>query len=133
MPFWSRSRRPVHAAGVLLFRDGHVLLIHRPSRDDWSFPKGKHEPGETDEQCALRELEEEVGLRVRLGERVGETRYRLADGRPKRVAWFRGEAEGEPQALDNVDEVRWATPTEADELLSYDRDRELLATALAAG
>jgi 8-oxo-dGTP pyrophosphatase MutT (NUDIX family) len=132
MPFWSRSRQPVRAAGVLLFRDGRVLLIHRPSRDDWSFPKGKHEPGESDEQCALRELEEEVGLRVRLGERVGETRYRLAGGRPKQVAWFRGEADGEPQALDNVDEVRWATPVEADELLSYDRDRELLASALAA-
>ena len=131
MPFWSRSRRPVRAAGVILFRDGRVLLIHRPSRDDWSFPKGKHEPGETDEQCALRELEEEVGLRVRLGERVGETRYDLADGRPKRVAWFRGEANGEPQALDNVDEVRWVTPAEAAELLSYDRDRELLVSALA--
>jgi 8-oxo-dGTP pyrophosphatase MutT (NUDIX family) len=131
MPFWSRSNRPVRAAGVLLFRDGRVLLIHRPSRDDWSFPKGKHEPGETDEQCALRELEEEVGLRVRLGERVGETRYDLADGRPKRVAWFRGEADGEPQALDNVDEVRWVTPAEAAELLSYDRDRKLLVSALA--
>jgi 8-oxo-dGTP pyrophosphatase MutT (NUDIX family) len=131
MPFWSRSRRPVRAAGVILFRDGRVLLIHRPSRGDWSFPKGKHEAGETDEECALRELEEEVGLRVRLGERVGETRYRLADGRPKRVAWFRGEADGEPQALDNVDEVRWATPAEAAELLSYDRDRALLASALA--
>ena len=131
MPFWSRSNRPVRAAGVLLFRDGLVLLIHRPSRDDWSFPKGKHEPGETDEQCALRELEEEVGLGVRLGERVGETRYDLADGRPKRVAWFRGEADGEPQALDNVDEVRWVTPAEAAELLSYDRDRELLVSALA--
>ena len=131
MPFWSRSNRPVRAAGVLLFRDGRVLLIHRPSRDDWSFPKGKHEPGETDEQCALRELEEEVGLRVRLGERVGETRYDLADGRPKRVAWFRGEADGEPEALDNVDEVRWVTPAEAAELLSYDRDRELLVSALA--
>ena len=132
MRFWSRSRRPVRAAGVLLFRDGRVLLIHRPSRDDWSFPKGKHEAGETDEECALRELEEEVGLRVRLGARVGETRYRLADGRSKVVAWFRGDAEGEAQPLDNVDEIRWVTPAEADELLSYDRDRELLATALAA-
>ena len=109
-----------------------MLLIHRPTRNDWSFPKGKHESGETDEQCAVRELEEEVGLRVRLGERVGETRYRLADGRPKRVAWFRGEADGEPEALDNVDEIRWATRVEADELLSYDRDRELLAAALPA-
>ena len=132
MRFWSRSRPTVRAAGVLLFRDGRVLLIHRPSRGDWSFPKGKHEAGETDEQCALRELEEEVGLRVRLGARVGETRYRLADGRPKVVVWFRGQADGEPQPLDNVDEIRWATPAEADDLLSYDRDRELLATALAA-
>jgi 8-oxo-dGTP pyrophosphatase MutT (NUDIX family) len=133
MRFWSRSRRPVRAAGVLLFRDGRVLLIHRPNRGDWSFPKGKHEAGESDEQCALRELEEEVGLRVRLGARVGETNYRLADGRPKTVAWFRGEADGEAQPLDNVDEVRWVTPAEADALLSYDRDRELLATAVAAG
>ena len=126
MPFWSRFRRPVRAAGVLVERDGRLLLIHRPKQRDWGFPKGKLEPGETDEQAALRELDEEVGLEVALGDRVGETRYRLLDGRPKRVAYFRGTADGEPQALDGVDDLRWATPDEARELLTHERDRALL-------
>ena len=56
----------IRAAGGVLVRDGAVLLVHRPRYDDWSFPKGKLDKGETDEQCAVREVEEETGLRCRL-------------------------------------------------------------------
>jgi 8-oxo-dGTP pyrophosphatase MutT (NUDIX family) len=52
----------VRAAGGLVVRNGEVLLVHRPKYDDWTFPKGKAEDGETDEACALREVEEETGF-----------------------------------------------------------------------
>jgi 8-oxo-dGTP diphosphatase len=116
----------LRSAGAVVVRDGRVLVIHRDRYDDWTFPKGKLEPGESDEQAAVRELEEEVGLRVTLGERLGETEYARDDGRMKSVVYFRAEAEGDPQALDGVDDVRWATLDDARALLTYRWDRELL-------
>ena len=66
----------VRAAGGVVSRrnergEVEVLLVHRPHHGDWSFPKGKLEPGETDEECALREVWEETGLRCRLGHAIG--------------------------------------------------------------
>ena len=116
----------VRAAGALVVRDGRVLVIHRERHDDWGFPKGKLEPGEDEEAAAVRELEEEVGLRVRLGDRVGAARYPLEDGRPKQVTYFLAEADGDPQPLDCVDALRWVTPDEARALLTYEHDRALL-------
>ena len=59
----------IRASGGLIVRDGRVVVVHRPEYDDWSFPKGKADPGESDEDCALREIEEETGhaLRARRG------------------------------------------------------------------
>jgi 8-oxo-dGTP diphosphatase len=105
-----------------------VLLVHRPKYDDWSFPKGKAEPGESDEECALREVEEETGLRCVLGEEAGVTRYVDSRGRNKEVRYFRMTSAGDARAQNEVDEVRWATPDEASALLSYDRDRRLLSS-----
>ena len=119
----------VRAAGGIVARDGRILLIHRPKYDDWSFPKGKSEPDEGDAECALREVEEEVGLRCRVGEELGTTRYRDARGRPKSVVYFLLEPDGEAVEGDGVDEVRWATVDEALELLTWQRDRDLLAAA----
>jgi 8-oxo-dGTP diphosphatase len=115
----------IRAAGGILFRDGRVLLVHRPKYDDWSFPKGKLEPGESWEDAAVREVEEETGLACEVGPEVGRTHYEVR-GEPKEVRYFRMAGSGEARARNEVDEVRWLTPAEADVLLVHDYDRALL-------
>jgi 8-oxo-dGTP diphosphatase len=115
----------VRAAGGVVVQDGRVLLVHRAKYDDWSFPKGKLEDGETWEEGALREVEEETGLRCEIGDEVGRTNYAVAAG-PKEVRYYRMSCDGEPRARNEVDEVRWVTPAEARTLLTHHRDRALL-------
>ena len=117
----------VRAAGGLVVRDGEVLLVHRPKYDDWTFPKGKAEDGETDEECALREVLEETGLRCELVSEAGATEYVDSKGRPKRVRWWVMQPVGGAfTPSEEVDEVRWVTATDAAPLLSYERDLPLL-------
>ena len=117
----------VRAAGGLVVRNGKVLLVHRPKYDDWSFPKGKCDAGESDEDCALREVEEETGLRCELMEEIGETSYRDGKGRSKVVRYWRMRAvDGEFAPHDEVDEIRWETPEGAARVLSWSRDLPLL-------
>ena len=117
----------VKASGGVVFRGGKVAVVHRPRYDDWSFPKGQLDAGESWEDGALREVEEEIGLRCRLGEELPPTSYRDPKGRAKVVRYWRMEPlDGEFAPSDEVDEVRWLAPAEADELLSYEHDRELL-------
>jgi 8-oxo-dGTP pyrophosphatase MutT (NUDIX family) len=128
------SSPTIRAAGGVVHRrdpDGtwQVLLVHRPRYDDWSLPKGKADRGERAEETALREVEEETGLRCHLGESVGETRYRDAKGRSKVVQYWLMQPEatnGEFTPNDEVDAVRWCTREEAGQCLSYAHDRELL-------
>jgi 8-oxo-dGTP diphosphatase len=115
----------VRAAGGVIVRDGRVLLVHRPRYGDWSFPKGKFDPGETWEDAALREVEEETGLRCKLGDEVGRTHYSVADV-PKEVRYFAMTCEGEARPQNEIDEVRWAPIAEARELLTQEHDRRLL-------
>jgi 8-oxo-dGTP diphosphatase len=115
----------VRAAGGVVVRDGSVLLVHRPEYDDWSLPKGKLEDGETWEEGALREVEEETGLRCAIGDEVGRTSYAVAAG-PKEVRYYRMRCDGEPRARNEVDEVRWVPLPEARALLTHHRDRALL-------
>lgn len=117
---------PVGAAGGVVVRDGKVLLVHRPHYDDWTLPKGKVEEGETWEEAAVREVEEEAGLRCEVGEEVGRTNYVDHHGRDKVVRYFRMTSDDDPVAQNEVDEVRWVPLDEVAALLSYDRDIELL-------
>jgi 8-oxo-dGTP pyrophosphatase MutT (NUDIX family) len=117
----------VRAAGGLVVGDGNVLLVHRPKYDDWSFPKGKCDEGESDEACALREVEEETGFRCELLDELGKTSYIDAKGRPKTVRYWRMRpVEGEFAPHDEVDEIRWETPELALDILSWSRDLPLL-------
>jgi 8-oxo-dGTP diphosphatase len=106
-------------------RDGALLVVHRPKYDDWSFPKGKLEDGETWEQGALREVEEETALRCAAGPYIGSTHYPFREG-IKEVRYFRLTCSGEARAQNEIDEIRWVTPDEARALLTYDYDRALL-------
>ena len=123
----------VRAAGGAVARAGRrgraeILVVHRPRYDDWTLPKGKCNPGESDEACALREVEEETGLVCELGEVVAVCDYKDRAGRPKRVRYFamtpREGAEAAPQ--NEVDAVRWLTRRRAIGTLTYERDREIV-------
>ena len=122
----------VEAAGGAVVRDdGAVLLVHRPGYDDWTLPKGKLDPGESFEQAALREVEEETGIRCRLGRELPSTEYLDGKGREKIVRYWLMAVEHDPgfEPNDEVDELRWLAPDDAAALLTYERDRDVL-TAL---
>ena len=125
-----QSHTEVRAAGGLVVRDGddgtEVLLVHRPRYDDWKFPKGKVDPGVSDEDAAIREVEEETGYRCALDVELPSTRYFDARGRPKLVRyWLMRVVDGEFVVNHEVDQIEWLTPAAASARLTYDRDREL--------
>lgn len=102
-----------------------VLLVHRPRYDDWSIPKGKRDPGESDEDCARREVLEETGLSCELGEEVAQSEYIDRKGRAKLVRYWSMRAPTRAakfQANDEVDEWRWLSPRKASKLASHAAD-----------
>ena len=127
----------VKASGGVVWRradDGslELVVVHRPRYDDWSLPKGKLDPGESWEEAALREVDEEVGLRCRLGEELPPVGYRDNKGRAKVVRYWLMEPEDDgapftPNA--EVDEMRWVDVEDAAALLSYPHDAELVRAA----
>ncbi len=126
------------AGGIVVRRVGRVprrrhqiLLVHRPKYDDWTFPKGKRDGGESDEETALREVAEETGFECELGADLGDVRYRDSTGRKKVVRyWAMGlpkDEAGEHFAPNReVDEIRWLRVRAAGKLLTYGHDRALL-------
>ena len=124
--------KTVRAAGGVVVRhrdDGvaEILLVHRPAYDDWSFPKGKCEDGESEEEAAVREVEEETGLRCRLERELTTMRYRDGRGRPKTVRyWLMAPLGGQLAAANEVDDARFVAVDEARARLTYARDRELV-------
>jgi len=122
----------IRAAGGVLFRSSRrgpdkVAVVYREARGDWTFPKGKLDEGESFEEAALREVVEETGITARIQRFIGSTNYTHRKGRPKIVAYYLMEAiSGEFAPNEEVDELRWVTLDEAFELLTWDRDQELI-------
>lgn len=131
--------RIVNAAGGVVWRKRagsgraeprvDVLVVHRPSYDDWTFPKGKVDPGEALQATAVREIAEETGLRVRLGPPLVQVSYPIAAG-TKVVDYWSARAIGETaepfKPNKEVDELRWVGVREARELLTYKHDIQVL-------
>jgi 8-oxo-dGTP diphosphatase len=122
------------AGGLILSKEGRVAVVHRPRYDDWSLPKGKLEEGESFEEAALREVEEECNLRCRLHEELPSDEYRVRKGM-KLVRWWRmsvvEDLGFEPD--EEVDELRWLMPVDAADLVSYDHDRSLITQSPRPG
>jgi 8-oxo-dGTP diphosphatase len=124
----------VRAAGGVVWRrrdgDVEILVVHRPRYDDWSLPKGKLDPGESWEDAAVREVEEETGLRCRLGEELPSTSYRDRKGRSKVVRYWLMEcdpgSEGSFVPNREIDALRWLPSADSDAVLSYPHDAELV-------
>jgi 8-oxo-dGTP pyrophosphatase MutT (NUDIX family) len=126
----------VKAAGGVVWRRGadgapEIVAVHRPRYDDWSLPKGKLDSGESWEQAALREVEEEVGLRCTLGPELPPVSYTDQKGRAKAVRYWLMEPAGDAAFTPNeeVDEMRWVDLETAVGLLSYPHDAELVRDA----
>ncbi|WP_277454130.1 NUDIX hydrolase [Janibacter sp. DB-40] len=130
----------VLAAGTLPWRRRRgrleVALVHRPRYDDWSWAKGKLDPGEAFPSAAARETLEETGLRVRLGHPLPTTTYTTTQrGRPavKEVRYWAAEVTGGDGGLiHEVDEVAWLEADVAADRLSYPHDRAQLGALAAA-
>lgn len=138
------SRRPpVLAAGALVWRLKNdklqVLVVHRPRYDDWSFPKGKAEPGESMVLTAIREVAEETGRQIVLGRYLGKARRRLVSGRKKRTLYWAAQvlpeagpgeelrAAVKPASKHEIDKVRWWKAEKAARKLTHADDKRLLA------
>jgi 8-oxo-dGTP diphosphatase len=126
----------VRAAGGVPWRRGEagleVLVIHRSRYDDWSFPKGKLDPGETWEQAAVREVWEETGLVTVLGDELGSTAYRDRHGRQKHVRYWAMAVAADAGFTpgDEVGERRWVPALAAAAMLTYERDGAVLERAV---
>ena len=130
----------VVAAGAILWRlekgELKLAIIHRSRYDDWSWPKGKLDKGETPAEAAVREIREETGLRVSLGVYLAEINYKLQNGDKKEVHYWAARvtdkalADSKFKPSEEVAKVDWKTPKEAKKLLSYEFDEQPLNALL---
>jgi 8-oxo-dGTP diphosphatase len=125
---------PIIAAGGVVWREGkkggiEIAMVHRPRYDDWSLPKGKQDPGEALIACAYREIMEETGLNVQIGQYIGEIGYFTIDG-AKRVYYWSAKALDSQKtfkANNEVDQLVWADIDRASNQLTRESDIEILA------
>jgi 8-oxo-(d)GTP phosphatase len=136
----------VVAAGAVCWREVggklKVLLVHRDTRADVSLPKGKLDPGETPPETAVREVEEETGLRIALGVPLGTIEYTMGGGREKIVYYWASEVSDSSLEAstfspnDEIAKLEWLSLDKARKAVSYDRDRDILdrfSTVVEAG
>lgn len=126
-------RNLIVAAGGIVLRGNEVLLVHRPRYDDWSFPKGKLDDGESPLQAAVREVREETGYRVKVTGFAGAAGY-LVGKHPKVVLFWTMEAvkAGKIQDTGEVAAIEWLPFGKARRRLTYGMEKELLAKVVAA-
>lgn len=124
--------KPIYAAGAVLWRPNgdpaapEVAIVHRPRYDDWSLPKGKLDPGETEPVTAVREVCEETGYTAHLGRRLASVSYPVEEGVKKVRYWAARTVDGNFSPTDEVDELKWLPVSEAMKQLEYPHDRKVL-------
>jgi 8-oxo-dGTP pyrophosphatase MutT (NUDIX family) len=129
----------IKAAGGVIVRAAKkgpkVLLVHRSRYDDWSFPKGKLEPGEKFKQAALREVLEETGFECRRHKpSLPSIFYNDRRGRLKEVRyWLMTAISGEFEPNDEVDMIAWVRWDTVVGRLSYAKDREFFLDLIESG
>jgi 8-oxo-dGTP pyrophosphatase MutT (NUDIX family)/phosphohistidine phosphatase SixA len=125
----------VPAAGAVLWRPGsdlsndpavEVAVIHRPRYDDWSLPKGKVDPGETEPVTAVREVHEETGYAAVLGRRLGSVSYDIPQGKKRVWYWTAQARSGDFAPNAEVDKLIWLPVESAMDQLQYPYDRKVL-------
>ncbi|MGB3353424.1 MAG: bifunctional NUDIX hydrolase/histidine phosphatase family protein [Mycobacterium sp.] len=126
------KKKPILAAGAVLWRPHdvtgtpEVAIIHRSRYDDWSLPKGKVDPGETEPVTAVREIEEETGFHAHLGRRLTTVSYPVDQAVKKVRYWAARSVGGEFTANDEADDLKWLPAPQAMTALSYPHDRKVL-------
>jgi 8-oxo-dGTP diphosphatase len=124
------------AAGAVVTRESsserEFLLVHRGYRNDWTFPKGKVDPGEHIIAAAIREVREETGYAIALGVPLPTQQYTVKGDDKFSHYWLATCLDGEFEANDEVDEIKWVSYKQAAKLLTYPHDREVLDAAAAA-
>ena len=129
----------IKAAGGIVVRTAKkgpkVLLVHRPSYDDWSFPKGKLDPGEKFKQAAHREVFEETGFECKLHKpSLPSLRYEDGKGRSKEVRyWLMTAIAGEFSPNDEVDLIAWVRWDKVVDRLTYAKDRAFFLEVAKSG
>jgi len=130
----------VYAAGAVCWRmakgEIELAMVYRTVHKDWTFPKGKVDPGELFPETAVREVEEEAGIRIRLGRKLAVIDYELASGETKEVHYWVSKVKDSAIAKskfkpdDEIEKVEWASAKKAMKQLTYEHDRALLTKTL---